>query len=248
MRIAYTNEIDSASALTASTSLSGYPASNAQDQRLGLKWKSSTATSQNVVVQFASTTSNPFQVIAICGHNLTSACTVTFEANSEDSWGAPAFTTSLTVLDGVIINYLASQQEYMYGRFVFSGQASLEIGRLWLSNFITIDPSSTLAFTVTKKRSDNVDYGKHRQKYSTEGVGWRAVNLTFPPTKGTTLTNIQTVIDAVGRHSSFIFSNFDDIRTYPLVDPLYCSFTSDVTFNHTRGMKFGYPLSMEEDL
>lgn len=250
MRIAYTNEIDSADSITSSTYLSGYSVSNVQNQRLGVEWKSDTTTAQTVTIGFNSSTSNPIKTAAIIGHNITTACTVTLQANQTDAWGAPSLSTAMTVLDdnALILTFFASAQNYKFWRFSFSGQASLEIGRLWLSSYIDVDPSSTLGFTVTKRRSDNVGHGKNRQKYATIGNGWRAINLSFPRTGGTALNNILTMYEAVGRHSSFIFCNFDSIRTYPIVEPMYSSISNDLGFTHTRYMKFEYSLQIEEEL
>jgi len=249
VRIAYDNEIDNASTITAGTELSGFEIDNVQDQRLGTIWASSTATTQTVTITYASTTATSIQTLAILGHNITTACTVTVSGNSEASWGSPAFTTTLTVLSDYkpIVKYLDDALQYKYWQFAFSGQASLEVGRLWQSGYIQITPSSTLDFSVVKKRSDIVIYGKHRQKFSDEGVGWRQVNLSFPPTATTTLELVQTCIDTVGNHSSFIFCNFDDIRDYEIVEPLYGSFVGDVSFSHTIGVKFSYSLTIEED-
>jgi len=251
MRIAYTNIIDdlAASALTASTYISGFPKENVQDQRLGTQWKTSTATSQTMVIDYG-TSASAVLTAAVIGHNITTACTVLIQANASDSWGSPSVSTAMTVLSAsrMIIYYFGSAQNYRYWRFSFAGQASLEIGRLWLSSYIQVDPTSTLGFTVTKKRSDNVQYGKNRQKFATEGTGWRAVNMSFPRTQNTALSNMLTFYDTVGKHSSFIFANFDSIRTYEIVDPMYCSINNEVGFTHTRGMKFEYSLALEEDL
>jgi hypothetical protein len=119
---------------------------------------------------------------------------------------------------------------------------------LWIGDYIQIDPSSTNDFQVIKKRDDTVVYGKNRQKYASIGNGWRRFELTFPRTAGTTLTAIQTLYDTVGNHSSFIFCNFNDLRTYPLVDPCYVSIDGEMGFSHTTRQFYTYGLSLEEDL
>jgi hypothetical protein len=250
MRFVYSNIIDglASSALTATSYLSGFPKTHVQDDRLETKWKTSTATTQSMIIDYG-TSASAVLTAAVMGHNIATTATVTIQANASDSWGSPSLSTAMTVLDDNrnIVTFFASAQNYRYWRFLFTGQASLEIGRLWLSTYLQVDPSSTNEFTVLYRRSDNVDHGRGRQKYATAGIGWKSINLSFPKTRNTALNNIISFYDTVGRHSSFIFCNFDDIRTYPIVDPLYCSITGDIGFNHTRGMAFQYAITIEED-
>jgi len=249
MRIAYTNLVDTATAPTALTTDLLYPVANLQNQRLSKRWRSTAATAQTVIVDLSAATA--INTLGIVGHTFTSAATITVDGNATDSWGSPTFTTSLTYNAGVILNYLASAQTFRYWRFTIDDASAasgyVEAGRLWLGTYLTIDPSSTLGFTVTKARSDTVVYGRDRQKYATEGVGWRRFSLSFPRTGGTALTAIQTMYDAVGNHGSVIFCNFDSDRSYQLVDPCYCSIVGEIGFQHTRSMKFGWSLELEED-
>ena len=91
-----------------------------------------------------------------------------------------------------------------------------------------------------------VTFGKNRQKYATPGEYWRQFEVNFPPTGGSMLTAIQTMYDAVGNHSSFIFTNLDTDYTYPIVYPCYVSLNGDLDFQHDKYMRFSYGLRMEE--
>ena len=250
MRISYTNLIDAASAPTCLTTDLLYPAANLQNQRLSKRWRSTSPTAQTVVVNLGSAMT--VDTVAVLGHNLESSAAITIEAHTSDSWGTPALSAvSLTYNADTILQYWGSAAVFQYWRFTLDDATNtdgyVEAGRLWLGTYLSIDPSSTLAFTVTKQRSDTVAYGRDRQKYATEGVGWREFNLSFPRTNGSALTSIQTMYDTVGNHSSVIFSNFDSLRTYPLVEPVYCSIVGEVAFRHTRYMKFEYGITFEED-
>ncbi len=249
MRVAYVNLVDTADSVTPLTNDLLFPIENTQNQRLSKRWRSTARTAQTVVVDLGS--AKDVDTLAILGHSLSSSVALTVEAHTSDSWGAPDFTTSLSFNTGAILKYLAAAETFRYWRYTLddasASNAYVEVGRLWLGERITIDPSSLLGFTVTKRRSDTVVTGRDRQKYSTEGVGWRAFQFSFPRTKVTMLNTIQTLYDTVGLHSSFIFSNFDTARDYTIVDPVYVSFTGDVAFNHTRSQKYQYSLSFEED-
>lgn len=248
MRIAYSNLVDDAT-LTASSEDSRYPVENVQNQRLGKPWRTLVATGVTCVVNLGSALD--VTTIAIAGHAFTGSAAVTIEANASDSWGSPSFSTSLTILDGVILKFLAAAQTYQYWRFVIGDDGAtvdyLDIGRLWLGEYIQLTPSSTYDFKVSKKRSDMVSYGRGRQKFATIGVGWREFDLSFRSMEGTALTEVQTMYDSVGKHSSIIFCNFDSLRDYELVEPCYCSIENDIEFGHARYQRYDWSLRLTED-
>ncbi len=250
MRIAYNNLIDAGSAPTALTTDLLYPVENMQNQRLAKRWRSTTPSAQTIVVNLGS--AQAVDTVAILGHNLSGSAAVTIEAHTSDSWGTPALSAiTLAYNAGAILKYLAAAQTFQYWRFILDDPTNtdgyVEVGRPWLGTFLAINPSSLDSFTVTKKRSDTVTYGRDRQKYATEGVGWREFNLSFPRTGGTSLTAILTMVDTIGLHSSFVFSNFDGRRDFPIVEPMYGSLVGGVDFRHTGYMKFLYGLQIEED-
>jgi len=249
MRIAYTNLIDAGSAAALSTDLL-YPVVNIQNGRLAKRWRSTSPTAQTIVVDLGSAQS--IDTVAVLGHNLQSSAAVTIEAHTSDSWAAPALSAiTLTYNTAAILQYWGSAAVFQYWRFTLDDATNtdgyVEAGRLWLGTYMAFDPASEVGFTVSKRRSDTVVYGRDRQKYATEGVGWRSFDLSFPQTAGTALTAIQTMYDTVGVHGSVIFCNFDSLRTYPIVEPCYCSIVGDISFRHARFMKFTYGLTLEED-
>jgi hypothetical protein len=250
MRIAYDNYIDdvtSATSLTALTENTYYPITNVQNQRLTKVYKSTACTAQTVTINLGS--AHAITTAAILGHNISSAATVTISANSSDSWpGATSQTITYNV--GMMLAYFTSVS-YQYWQFSIDDGTNtdghIEIGRLWLGDYITVDPSSLLSFKVTKHRSDNVFHGRGRQKFASIGTGWREFAFDFPLSDETMLDKIGAMYDAVGNHSSFIFCNFDSNRNYTLVEPCYVSLKGPITFNHQHNMKYTYSLTMEEE-
>ena len=249
MRIAYTNLVTAATAPTASTAEALFPITNVQNQRLASKWRSTTSTVANVVVDLGS--AQAIDVVAVFGHNASVAgTTISIQANATDSWGSPSINTSLTIIAGApILRYFTSAMTYRYWRFLTTETVAtfIESGAYWLGTFTTIDPSSRVGYSVAKRRSDTVAYSRDHQKYATEGVGWREFRLQFPRTSGTALTNILSMFDAAGLHGSMIFSNFDDDRSYTIIEPCYCSVVDELTFRHTRSQKYEYSLTLEEN-
>jgi len=249
MRIAYHNEIDAlaASSLTALTSDANYPIANVQDQRLTIVWHSTSDSAQTVIIDLGAPAT--VNTVAIMGHNIgAAASTLTVAGGTTSTTFATAIT--LTWNADMILKFFTGQSK-RYWKFTIDDKTNpdtyLSIGRLWLGTYITVDPSALNDFTVSKLRSDNVAYGRSRQKFASKGVGWRKFELSFPKTGGTMLTAIQTMYDTVGKHSSLIFCNFDTDVSYPIVYPCYCSIQEDLEFNHRGRMKFDYSLVLEED-
>lgn len=252
MRIAYDNYIDdlASTVITASTTATGYPVTNVQDQRLSTEFRTSATTApQTVVMDF--TTAKTMSVAAIINHNFTSSATVSIQANTSNSWGSPATSKTITYSANMMLNFF-TDVSYRWWRFSISDAGNpdgyLSMGRLWLGTYITVEPSSLEDFQVIKKRSDRVIYGEGRQKFASIGVGWRRFELSFPESDYTAISKIETMYDTVGTHSSLIFCNFDTDRNYAIVEPCYCSIQDDIEFSHSNRMKFSYDLTLEEDL
>lgn len=243
MRIAYENLADGAT-ITASSSDSSHPVSNLQDERLSTLWASTAVTAQSIYIDMGSAVS--VNTVALMGHNISSSATVTIYAGATTA--VSALSSAITYNDGMMLLF-SGGNTYRYWKLSISGNdAAPQAGRLWLGNYITIDPSSLLDFTVTKLRSDNVAHNASRGKYASEGVGWRRFSLDFPPTGGAMLASIEAMYDHSRNHGAMIFCNFDTIRDYHIVEPCYVSLSGDMAFKHAVGESFTYTLTMEEEL
>ena len=274
MRIAYNNFSDRNTILSSSTAITNYPVTNLQDNRLSQTYRTATLTNAYIIVDLG-TYSTVATVIALINHNLTSSAVVTIDYNSINSF--PGVTSQTVTYNSNMIlkfynttdighllteagdnlttetgDYLTTDYQYRYAKVSITDSANpdgyIELGRLWIGDYLTVDPSSLLDFKVTKKRSDYVQYGRNRQKWASPGVGWRKFELNFPPTEETLISELATMYDTIGNYKSLIFCNFDTIRDYVLVEPCYCGINGDFTFNHTERMKFIYSLNLEEDL
>ena len=144
-------------------------------------------------------------------------------------------------------DFIVRQDKYAYAKISITNTNTIQLGRIWMGDYLQISPSSLLDFKVTKKRSDINIYGKDRQKISIPGVSWRRIELSFPVTSNDMINNVYTMYKTVANNKSIIFCNFDTIRGYPLVEPLYCSIDGSITFTHNESMKFTYSLNLEED-
>jgi hypothetical protein len=197
-----------------------------------------------------------FDTVAIMGHNISQGAAVKMEANDWNEWnyvdgsGSSIIQHALSWDDETILKMITKTKK-QYVKFTINDPNNaagyLDIGRMWLGEYIDIDPSSLDNFTVQKMRTDEVVYGVNRQKFAAVGTGYRRFNFRFPRTQGTTLAAIQRMYDTVGNHSSVIFCNFDTLRDYELVEPVYCSIVGDISFTHESRQKYNYQLTLEEN-
>ena len=274
MRIAYSNMADLYTVLTSSPAITGYPVSNVQDMRISQTYRTSELSTATIVMNLGTRTDSSSMTVAIVGHNFTSSVSIIAGFGPDSTTQTIAYNSNmilkffdtvvpitysqkllaengdfLTTEDG---KYLTTEYDYTTFQLTISDPTNtngyLEIGRVWVGKYITIDPSSLLDFKVIKKRSDYVQYGRNRQKWANGGVGWRRFELNFPPSEEVMIEQINTMYDEIGNYKSLIFCNFDIIRNYVLVEPCYCSIDGSITFNHTERMKMSYSLNLEEDL
>jgi hypothetical protein len=244
VRIAYENYIDSATMTVLPSADANYPLSNIQDQRLSTIWKATSITAQTIFIDLGS--AKAVNTCALMAHTVSTASTVIISGGASST--ADTVSTSVSYNSGIMLKF-ATMGTYRYWKLsLTSNSVLLQAGRLWLGNYITIDPSSLLNFQIIKHRSDNVFHNNTRQKYASPGNKWREFQLSFPPTDETMLKTISTMFDYSRNCNSLIFCNFDTDRSYQIVEPCYCSISGDLQFKQSDRSKFDWSLSLEEEL
>jgi hypothetical protein len=251
MRISYNNYLDTltSTAITVLTVATNYPFTNAQDQRLSQQYRTTAVTSQTIILDLGIAKS--ISTAAIISHNFTSNVSVTIEGNTTNSW--PGATSKTIIYNaGMMVNFF-TPVSYEWWRFTINDTTNtngyLSLGRLWLGDYLTIDPSSLVDFKVTKKRSDRVIHGRGQQKFSSIGSTWKEFNLSFPPTEYAMIDSISLMYDTIGNHSSCIFCNFDDLRSIVgLIEPTYVSIQNEIDFTNNEGRNMNYNLTLQEEL
>jgi hypothetical protein len=250
--MAYNNYFDLAlgSALTALSESPSYPCINLQEERLSTTYRTIDLTAQTVTIDLGAAYN--ISTVAIIAHNFTSSATITVAANSSNSWGSPATSKTVAWNVDMMLNFF-TPVSYQYWQLQFDDQTNpdgyVEMGRFWLGDYLTIDPSSEVDFQITKKRSDRIVHGSGQQKYGSIGSKWKEIKLSFPDTNYTMVDSISTMYDVVGNHKSFIFCNFDLVRGISkLVEPIYVSIMNNLVFKHAEGRKFNYDIQLQEEL
>lgn len=105
----------------------------------GTVFQTDDSTSVTIVIDLGT----PVNITAcvLFGHNLTDDATVTLQAHTSDSWGAPSYSQALSVsADMPVTQYL--DEEYCYWRMVISDAANpdgyVEIGNLYLGTYMEL--------------------------------------------------------------------------------------------------------------
>lgn len=128
--------------ITPSTENALFPASNLKDPRVTKSYRS-TGASCTVVFDFVTTEDVDSVLLVPHSRNGWGLNTpITIEANATNTWGAPAFSTTLVSGDldqehGIAIKEF-STQSYRYWRLSFTGTSYVEVGKLFIGKLLEI--------------------------------------------------------------------------------------------------------------
>jgi len=247
MRVIYDNVIDSAEVVTPSTETANYEGTNVQVTQLTTVWRTTGITSENIV--FDAGLGNTFTVdtISLLNHNYTASVILKFQMNATDSWGGPSVDETLTYDQDIILKFIASSS-YRYIRITIADTTNtemyLELGRVFAGEYLQVTPSSLSNFSITNVRTDVTQNSIANQAYSDIGVGYRLFRYDFPPSGYTMIQSWRTVWDTVGRHTPFVFLNFD--LDYTMIKPAYVIFQENFEEQFTRVKRVSYSLILRE--
>jgi hypothetical protein len=114
-------------------------------------WRATGDTSENIVINLGS--AKAITAFVLQDHNLTSGATVTLQAHTSDSWGAPSYTSgALTVQDPI---YFYPSETYQYWRILLADAANPD-GYIDAANLF-LGTSTSLASKI------NASWGSSRQ-------------------------------------------------------------------------------------
>lgn len=225
MRFFYDNQIDYAGVtFTPTSEVPGLPAENLANELRKRVWRTTTGgPTERVVIDLGS--AKAITTLILIDHDLVAGDTnILLEGNSADSWGAPAFSQSLTWASGPILQTF-TQQTLRYWRLSFtktSASESREIGRLYLGTY-----------AETEHQPDFAGYDEMREDPSRKaktlgGQTWTdrqeqfdVVTAEMSHVSQTLADQIRTIARAVGQSISF-FVQVD--TTSPLNTVYYVKF------------------------
>ncbi len=246
MRIIYSNLWDNFT-LVESQEDANYPVENTQDTRLVKVWRTDTASATTIVLDAGTGSTITADSCAVINHNFSGSSETKIQAHASDSWGTPSLSTIVTYRTGTMVLFFTSSA-FRFWRFSFNDTSNsdgfYEVGRLFLSEYLQIDPSSLIEFPEKHMRNDLRSFSRSNQMYADQGSGWKELSYQFQNSDDTMKGKIETVWGSVGKFKPLLLMNYD--TTFSVIPPLYCSITNDITFTHKKFDRWDYSLDLRE--
>lgn len=177
------NNLIDAATITASTENAQYPVTNITDPRRTKTYRS-TSNSDTLVIDFGTAESCDHFAIVDNWQNGFGVTAITIEANGTDSWGAPAFSTTVT-LDttfGVGIKAFTSAQSYRFWRLSLTSTLGYcEIANIFLGAASTITTNGvSYNWNYLNNDLSNITTNRYGQKFIDDiGTQKELNNLQF---------------------------------------------------------------------
>lgn len=170
----YNNYVES-STIVASSEDASYPASNIQVTATTKEWRTESAiTSANVVFDLGSAQSVDY--LFLVGNALDSGLnftSITLQANSSDSWGAPAYDSgAITSFPENLLYLTTGGETYRYWRLVIedtSGASFTGFSNLFLGSAITL-PNNNIdrSWSLRQEARADIQSGLYGQRFITK--------------------------------------------------------------------------------
>ena len=205
-RIGYTNLVDSASAITASSEATNFEDTKLQDDFVAVPWRTdSVIADANVVIDLGSAMA--VTMVGLYGFNWTSAATVEFQGHTADSWGTPDVDETLTIetdpLSNVIpkITYFISSESKRYWRIRIqdagNGDGYLELGRIWLGTYFQPSYNFNNGFTTQIVKPDLVSKPVLGGVYGIKYPGYEQISFEWSPGSNPLPTTDRETLEAI---------------------------------------------------
>lgn len=176
-----------------------FPKENLCNRRMSKRAGFDTAKAGEIVSDLGS--AKTADSIALMNHNLTSGATVTIQANTSASWGAPPFSEAVSLQELDMHLIFTAAQTYRYWRTVVSdpgrADADIRIGELILGKLTELDRNYD--WDLKKKQSySNIMHETAGGNYWAYALFDRkAWTMKFSTLSTSQLAQIKTLIDAV---------------------------------------------------
>jgi hypothetical protein len=245
----YSDAVDD-SAITSSSEDANFPDDNVATNSLIQVWRAGSVATEWVRVDAGSSNTITADAVCIAGHNFTSSVSVILRAASTTTAlsAAPTTSAAVTYRSGVMAGYFTSNTERYWQLDISdssNGDGFVSVGRLFIGEYLQMDPSSYDEVSIGKVRTDRAYYSITNQVYGDVGTEHYELSYKFPRTTATARTNIETFYGSVGLTQPFFFMNFD--TEFSVLPPLYVTLTSDIIFKYHAGNWFDdYVLNMRE--
>lgn len=202
---------------TASTANAQYPITNLDSDFRTKVWRS-TSNADNIIFDLGSAENVDSVVIVDNWQNGFGFTACTVEGNATDSWGAPSFSTTLTIDTefGFALKEFASTQSYRYWRLVFTSTLGyVEVANVFIGTKTEVTTNG-IDYSWSFKDNDNkkVDTNRYGQEFIDDINSRKELsNLAYKVANTTELNTLFTVFDEVRTVKPFFLSIGDGTQT-----------------------------------
>lgn len=244
MRLLWNNLADSYT-ITASNAATGYPAANLQDTQLAKLWRSTSASTSVLTIDFATT--QAFTCAAILNHNFNASVEAYFETAATSSFSAVSLVATIEYNADTMIRFFTSQSNrYARYRIVNSSvtDAYHEAGRIFAGtyyDFVGYDPGIDFPYQLedTSTRHDSWT----GQVFGNPGTTLKIYEFALPFITNTMRTDLETIFQTVYTVKPVILVPSTTLTT---VAPLYCVFNRELAFNHIYSQNWNCQMAFKE--
>lgn len=146
LKLCYSNLVDaSATVITSNSQETSLPDDNVQTFWKTKVWRATGDTAEWIKFDFGS--AQNVWVVAIVGHNFSSAATVTLELHATDAFGAPTVSQVIAYNADIMLYVFTSVQNYRWARITIADGANtdtyIECGRIFLGAYLSPERNFT---------------------------------------------------------------------------------------------------------
>ena len=246
LRILYNSTAWDAGTITESSDITSRRGPNAVLDHPGKSWITSTDTGEWWKNDLGSAIK--LTCIGIFGHNLTSAATVTLQAHTSDSWGAPAYEVQLTLATDVDGNVLPRivfcfDETYRWWRIYINDATNpdekIQIARIMAGQFYEMVRQPARGLRVTEKDPSAIEHvGGSIDNYDDleEKGRFRQIRPAFPWRSMAERRKWQAIFRHIGNVKPCVLML--DYDNYPSEQSAYCWLISDLDWVWEHSQKY----------
>lgn len=200
--------------ITPSSTNALFPADNIKDSR-STKVFRSTAASCNIVFDFITTESVDSILLAPNFINSWGFITpITVEANPTDTWGAPAFSTTITAAEVDQVHGIAikefSAQSYRFWRLTFTGGSYVELSKVFIGSVQSVGTRSvSFGWAYADTDLSQSIANRYGQKFTDIITGLKRMSFSLNLLGKDEMDDVFSVFDYNRTHIPFFFELTD---------------------------------------
>ena len=235
-RLLYHSDTWDAATVTASSETGDLAADNVVNDFLARPWRATGDTSEWIKFDLGSETT--ITQVSLFGINLTSAATVTVQAHTSDSWGAPDLSQVITMAtdaDSVVLKrltvFLTANNAKRWWRVTFADAANpdayIQVGRIKGGAYYELTRNMDDGFSMVAHDPSEGTPRAGRLIAMRERTRYRTCAVDFSLVDNTQRRKIEAVFSRVGNHKPLVVCVDPD--TYPSEQSLYCRLTTPLS-------------------